>query len=231
MSTTSTAVSTAPDLSLYRDLHQAMRTATEQLVVGIETLPASDTARATALGTWFAGYSGELRVHHHVEDTIFFPALRGRGPIDELPWDRLLVEHHDLDRVIDELAASFRSLTTDPTDWTTTSERAFGLAVELRDLLAEHLDIEDDEVLPLIETRFTAEEYDALDHRAIKTVPFRQLRFTVPWMMATLHPDAAERLRAGARPTMRVLWKITRGRYERLVKRAFGQGRSVPPWA
>ncbi len=220
--TLATSPADTPDLSLYRDLHDAMRCANEHLVIGIGALPSGDTDRAAALGTWFAGYAGELRAHHHVEDTIFFPAIRDRVASDAWPADQLVGDHHELDRIIDELTASLRSLGRASSSWPTISGRALDLAVELRALLAVHLDVEDDVVLPLLESRFTAAEYDALDHRAIKTVPLRQLVFTVPWMMATLRPDAAERLRAGARLPMRVLWRTTRRRYARLLEQAFG---------
>jgi len=59
---------TTPDLSLYRDLHDAMRSATQHLVIGIGALPHRDVERAGAIGAWFAGFAGELRAHHHVGD-------------------------------------------------------------------------------------------------------------------------------------------------------------------
>jgi len=214
-----------PDISMYRYLHQAMRTADAMLVIGIESLPLDDHNRAAALATWFDGYAGELRSHHHVEDAIFFPAVMQRST--DIPVDHLTGEHEELDRLIDALRDELRRLADETTANGAAQERAASLARELQVLLTGHLDVEDNDLLPLFERLFTKAEYDELDHRAIKTVPFEQLTFTVPWLMATLDPADAEHLRATAKLAMRLLWRATRRRHDRLVRRAFGDESSI----
>ena len=218
---------TPPDLTKYRQLHLAMRIADDQLVVGIEALVEGDRARAVALRDWFAGYAGELRAHHHIEDRIVFPALAARVPAYEQCSATLADDHEHLDDVIERLAGSLAHLAGVADGWRAERAASVSLAVELRDLLVDHLDLEDNDVLPMIERHFGAEEWEQLDAAAMKDMSVRQLRFTLPWWMATVPPDIAARELADAPLLFKVIWHATRRRYARLAARAFGTAPSV----
>jgi hemerythrin-like domain-containing protein len=213
------------DLSGYLAIHQALRVANQQLVRGIGTAGVAEPVRAAALGRWFHGYSEELRTHHHIEDDIFFPELARRAPAYAEYSEALTGDHHQLDRVIDAL----RDALSDWAEHTTESEAArearytaLDLAVELSDFLEEHLAIEDADVLPMFERHFTAAEYAELEAQAGKAITIRQAIFTAPWYMATVDDETAARTLREAPLPLKVIYRLTRRSYARLVAKAFG---------
>jgi hemerythrin-like domain-containing protein len=215
------------DLSGYLAIHQAMRIANAQLVRGIGTARVADPQRAAALGRWFRGYSDELRTHHHIEDDIVFPELAQRVQAYAEYSDALAGDHHYLDRVIDGLRAALAGWAQHSTESEAAREAryaALDLAVELRDFLEAHLAIEDADVLPMIQRHFTAEEYAELERQAGKAITIRQAMFTAPWYMATVDEDTAARTWTEAPLALKVIYKLTRRSYARLVEQAFGSG-------
>jgi hypothetical protein len=101
--------------------------------------------------------------------------------------------------------------------------QALALAIELRDLLADHLDFEDADVLPLFERHFSVAEYAVIDKAAVKAMSPRQSLFTVPWFMATVDAETARKTLAEAPLALKVVHLITRRRYARLFSAAFGR--------
>lgn len=212
---------TRPDLTAYRAVHAAMRTSNEWLVAGIARTAPGDVRRIGAIRRWFDGYAGELRDHHRNEDHIVFPALAAAAPGFAVYDTAMTRAHLRLDAVIDGLIVSLRRWHELPAseDRRTT---ALELAGELHDLLAEHLDVEDHDVLPMIEAHISADEYRRLDEEILEHLGLRQSLFTVPWLLTTVDTTTALRLLAGAPVALRVLFRATRGRYVRLARRAFG---------
>jgi hemerythrin-like domain-containing protein len=215
-----------PDLSTYLAIHQAMRVSNEKIVDALATLGEFDRSRAAALARWFKGYGLELRHHHHVEDDYFFPALAARVPAYAEYSATLADDHEHLHDLIDRLQGALDRLATAPAGMDAGGRRgeATVLAVELRDLLRDHLDFEDRDVLPLFERHFSAEEYAALDEKAVKSITPRQAFFTLPWFMATVDPETAADALATAPLPFKLLWRVSRVRYARMTATAFGVG-------
>lgn len=212
MKTTTTPAGSPPDLVPYLRVHRLLRTSAAELAASLATATTStEPRRARALNRWYRGFSGEIRCHHHIEDELLFPALRGRVATYGEFGSRLDADHASLDVILDGLAAAIAA-----------GERstAAGLAVELRDHLDEHLAFEDDEIVPLFIRHFTAIEFDELNAKAVKMTSPKQLVFTAPWLMSYL--DATERaeLLASVPKAMTILWTLTRGRYARMTARA-----------
>lgn len=216
-----------PDLTTYRQVHRAMRVANEQLVVALTDIDSGDIRRAEALRRWFVGYSGELLAHHGIEDDLFFPALAERVPASARHATVLDDDHHRLDVLIDALRVALGRMSGGTPDRHEQLE-ALTLATELRDLMARHLDTEDVHLLPMFERHFTADEYATLDAEALKRINVRQALFTVPWWMATAEPEAAARTLLEAPLPLKVIYRLTRGRYAALVQRAFHPASVTP---
>jgi hypothetical protein len=212
-----------PDLRSYRAIHEALRSANEQLVVGLRSLPEAPATRVPALRRWFAGYRAELRTHHELEDEVFFPALAERVPSFERYAAELDRDHHRLDELIQLVQAALDHAASGGLEGDAPAAvDGTAHAIELRDLMAAHLDVEDDEILPMFERHFTADEYEVLDRRALESVSLRQAMFTVPWFMATAAPEEAAHTFADAPLAMKVVHALTRRRYARLAVQAFG---------
>jgi hemerythrin-like domain-containing protein len=214
-----------PDLSRYHLIHGAMRVADDQLVAGIARSERGDRRRAAALSRWFDGYAAELRLHHRVEDEIYFPALGARVPAHAECAPLLAADHERVDHLLD---ATLAALADAGGRWDRLHGDALAQAGQLRDLLAAHRDVEDADVLPLFGRHFDADEYAALHAQALKRVSPRQWCFTVAWLAATVEPAVAARELASAPRAIRLIWRATRRRYARLARRAFGPASAAP---
>lgn len=220
-STTTRDRADVADLTQYRAIHEAMRVSNDQLVAALDELDPADTRRAAALHRWYGGYVEELRMHHHAEDDICFPALAERVPAFVEYSNTLADNHHRLDELIDALDAGLSRL-AGGSGTETDRQRALAVAVELRDFLRDHLALEDADVIPLFERHFTAAEYEEMDRRIMKQLKPAQALFTAPWFIATIDPEtAAKTLRAAPLP-LKVVYYLGRRRYARLARRAFG---------
>lgn len=212
-----------PDVTGYLAIHRAMRTANAQLVNGLVQSLHYDPRRVAALRRWFAGYAAELRTHHRIEDEIIFPALAERSPLFTMISASLDGDHHRLDELIDALAdiLSRWAAITDMRATGTLREDAIFYAVQLRDLLAVHLDIEDTRVIPLIEQHFTAEEYAEFDRQAAKAISLKHAFWTVPWVVATFDAPTLEKIWEEAPAMLKVIYRLGRRSYARLTETAF----------
>lgn len=222
-----TAAATPADVTSYLAIHRAMRTANEQLVAGLVRSAAYDPERVAALARWFAGYAAELRTHHHIEDDLIFPALAARSQTFARLAPTLDVDHHRLDNIIDTLAGVLTRWAgvLDPRAVATFREDAIFFAVQLRDLLASHLDVEDTVVIPLIQETFSAAEYAEFDKAAGKAISLKHALWTVPWIVATLDEATLEKMWAEAPAILKLVNLIgTRG-YARLAAAAFAPAR------
>ncbi len=216
--TTTTATGT-PDLTAYRCVHRALRVGASSLAEGATALPGADEARRRAYARYWRGYAGEVLAHHTIEDDFFFPALVERVAVAGDLITRTDADHHHLDDLMDAIGAAV--------DHVRRGDPAPELAVLTRELaehMEEHLDFEDRDVLPLFERHFDAEEYEAVDAAAMKSLGIgRQAAFTVPFVVSTMTPEQVAKVLGGAPMPMRVLYRLTRGSHARLTERAFGR--------
>ncbi|MEH0986026.1 hemerythrin domain-containing protein [Micromonospora sp. CPCC 205556] len=120
-----------------------------------------DRQRAEVLVRHIELIEGVLSHHHHSEDTHLWPRLLERGAAEIAPVVHLMEQQH---RTIDELTVELRAATAAWRD-TATREAAEAVAAVLDRMcpaLDEHLRVEEEQVLPLIEKHVTASEWDRM---------------------------------------------------------------------
>ena len=218
MSIAATAAATTPDLAGYHAVHAALRAAPHRMVAAVRDLDPSDRGRTTAFARYWRGFAGEVHAHHTVEDVAFFPDLVARIPSTRTLIDRTDADHHHLDVLMADGTAACERLVA--------GGDVRSLPVILEALAAhmdEHLDLEDVEVLPLIERTYTPAEYEALERVAIKEVGMgAQAAFSIPFILAAVTPEERARMIGTAPLALRVLHRLTRGRFARLDAAALG---------
>jgi hypothetical protein len=210
-----------PDLFAYHLLHRAMRTdmaRVQRTVAALTEVRGAD--RAHALSRWYAGFLGEFRHHHTVEDEIFFPALAARVDTFAAAEARLDAEHRRLEIVLDAVASTLHDLSTSA-EWGEAHRQAVAAAGAATAELDAHLDYEDTDVLPLFVDHMPVADYTELEDRATKRLPRSQIKFSVPWMLSQTSEDERRRLLRDAPVFLRLMWYVTRGRYRRIERRAF----------
>ena len=84
-----------------------------------------------------------------------------------------------------------------------------------------HLHHEETETIALIQTVMTDADWQEIDQRFQEALSFAQLVRAVPWALHGVPAEAREQVFAHTGLPHRVLWWLTRGRFERLDRRAF----------
>jgi hemerythrin-like domain-containing protein len=213
---------TAPDLTFYRVVHRAIRQSATALAETAVVLETADPDRRAAFARYWKGYAGEVLHHHSVEDDIFFPALVERVPVAAELIRRTDEDHAHLDELMAAIEASVGEMRAGRM-----APELVALTRELDQHMADHLDFEDRDILPLFERHFSAEEYDAMDAAAVKTAGLGpQMAFSVPMLVGAMTPEEHAVILPGAPLPLRVLHRLSRRSHDRLRSRAFGR-RSV----
>lgn len=110
-----------------------------------------------------------LHAHHEGEDVYVWPKLLERIPVKIDPLILTMeAQHAGLARALNDLARK-------AADWRTTSavqerDALAGAATDLLVRIAEHLDLEEREVLPLIDTYLTEKEWKKVGGSGLKNV-------------------------------------------------------------
>ena len=212
-------MTTTPDLTDYRVIHECLRIAPHRLDAALTAFEDGAEGQAEALVRYWAGYAGEVLAHHTIEDDIFFPALVERAPRAAEHLGRVDDDLDRLDDLMDEAAAAVQRLAEAPT--TVVAMDAAAAVRELGRLMDDHLDFEDDDLVPLFGRHFSGDEYEALHERAAKSLGLgKQAAFTVPFIVHWADPTDIARLMGDAPLPFRVLYRLTRRSHERLTARA-----------
>jgi hemerythrin-like domain-containing protein len=132
-----------------------------------------------------------LHAHHEGEDELVWPKLLERGPLDIDPLVHTMeAQHHGLAEALDALAA--RAL-----DWRRTAAVAqrdtlAAAATELLARIAEHLDLEEREVLPLIDKYLTEKEWKEVGGSGMKKMSFGQIKVAFGMILDHAQPEQVQ---------------------------------------
>jgi hypothetical protein len=215
-------MTTPPDLAHFYAIHRKMRVDTRLFARAIDTATADDRrGRLVPLARRASGFAPEHEEHHYVEDEYFFPELRERIPSAGAALDRLDTDHRIVDDILDRWTRVAHDLTDPAVSFADAKSEALDMAESLRDLLQRHLDIEDNDILPLYTRHYSAAEYDVVYQRAMKNGKKTGLSFVVPWNVLCLEPEPRRELIELAPLPLKLVWWLTRRRFERLEAAAF----------
>ncbi|WP_202817772.1 hemerythrin domain-containing protein [Kribbella sp. ALI-6-A] len=134
-------------LRLYDELiavHTIMRRSTALVVDALQALIDGRPVRVATLIKLIDWQAAFVHHHHESEDELFWPVLRDRFPEVVAQLDALSVEHDKLDGALGQLSTEAAALRGVPAEQA--SARAVSLlpaALEVRDVLAGHLDTEE----------------------------------------------------------------------------------------
>ncbi len=138
--------------------------------------------------------------------------------------DSLEADHATVATILEEWGPAARRLADPTVPFAPARSRMLELATALCDLLSRHLDIEDSEIFPLFSAHFTLAEYKAMDAEALKVLPKKGLGFSIPWNAYAQDEASRAELIASAPLPLRLVFRLTKGRFQRLVAAAFPFG-------
>jgi hypothetical protein len=205
-----------PDLTVVNLIHQSLRADAARLAAALAELgPADRRDRLPGVRAFFGHYRAQLAMHHSHEDRLFFPALAARAGAGRMHLTELARQHEALDAALQAVGEDLAALADPAADFATARVQAAGAVATMADLLATHLTLEEQTVLPLLESDVPAADYKKLEARARKATPGPQARFLIPWIIAHASPGQRTAVFRSA-PPLRLAYRLNRRRYRRL---------------
>jgi hypothetical protein len=148
-----------PDVSDMYAVHGVFRDtlgAAPELVGGVRP---GDTERTALIANYYENILSFLAAHHDGEEKLVFPRLRERCAGEDALVDRMAEEHLEAMRFLEEAR---KTLEAWPAGDVTAQQAALDALVALDAHLVDHLDEEEELVLPLAAANLSAEEWGAL---------------------------------------------------------------------
>ena len=136
-------------------VHHGFRTALHDVPDLIRTTPAGNIRQAAMVGAHLDFVVLVLHHHHAAEDELIWPKLHERVPAHDGEIARMEGAHRAIAAAVDAAKAAAHP-------WAKTgegTERLMGAVAVLIDVVDEHLDDEEREVVPLIDRYITASEW------------------------------------------------------------------------
>ncbi|MFJ1598513.1 hemerythrin domain-containing protein [Streptomyces sp. NPDC088261] len=168
----------------------------------VRGVASGDTERARTVADHLDLVDTVLRHHHQGEDVHLWPRLLTRGGPEAAAVVRVMEDQHEaIERANDEVRdrAAIWRVTVDPADGAALGD-ALG---RLSDLLADHLAIEEDQALPLIEKHITAAEWGRMVAEGGADVAPEHMALIFGMMAYEGDPDTVRDVVAGMPPEIR----------------------------
>jgi hemerythrin-like domain-containing protein len=203
-------------------MHHAFRRDLDRFVAAVSGTPLRDRTTWRRLVRRWQVFATALHDHHTSEDRHIWPYVTVRADDSER---RVLAameaEHRDIDPLLESCREGLTLMVDEPSERRRTALHADLVAA--RDGLGRHLGHEEAEAIPVIQRRVSAEEWRRLEKdRLQKDARLRDALAVVPWAMHGVPDDVRERVFAApGGSAFRVMWAVTRGRFERRERRAF----------
>jgi iron-sulfur cluster repair protein YtfE (RIC family) len=197
----------AVDFSMMYAAHDAFSRHLDRLIAAIERGQAG--TRQTQAG-WVM-FTGQLHIHHTMEDTSLWPKLRAAvsGPDELAVLAAMEHEHAQLDPLLERVDAAMADADTESV--------ARGIRA-LADALGAHMRHEENEALPLVESRLGPAGWAAFTQDIRKGQGIRGAAVYLPWLFDGA-PDRTrtEVLAMLPRPARFLFRRFWEPRYRRAV--------------
>jgi hemerythrin-like domain-containing protein len=153
---------TAPNLTLNRVIHGAVRRDLDRLSTALGQLEDGDTARAQALERAYANLHRELTNHHEGEDTHIFPML-GTFGVDPGLLQAMESEHHAMADALAETAGAMKTVAR--SGFAADAAAAQASVVRTQEVVERHLRHEEDELEPQLAPHLGSPEWKAVEKK------------------------------------------------------------------
>jgi hypothetical protein len=200
-----------PDLLFVTLIHQSLRADADRLVAATAAVQSAGGPAVPGLRSFFEEYSEQLCLHHSHEDDIFFPALQSVLEPDQVPFEELAGQHEALDADLHAVREGLTALSTSSGTVTTHKDVVDAMS-DMAAHLGAHLALEEETVLPRMESAVPPATYKEMEAQARKRTPRGRARFLIPWLVAHADPDQQRALFRGT-PPLRAIYLVNRHRY------------------
>jgi hemerythrin-like domain-containing protein len=206
-------------------MHKAMRADSQRLSAAAAALPDGDTDAAAALGRAFAAIVGLIHDHHWTEDDVMYPFLAGPGQNLRARRDAAGKRPRRARRSDGPDQRRFRLLAHQLSAplWQDTRSHLLEEAAAFDRVLVDHLDREEDAVIPPFESMISEAEQHTLQKEEATLATYRHMRLAVPWVLANATPEEEKYLRTTAPRLLGVIQdRVWEPQFVRLMAPLYG---------
>ena len=165
----------------------------------VRSVMPGDKARSEIVADHIALMNGALHHHHAAEDKHIWPKLLERAAETIHPIVRSMQDQHEkLEEIIVESDVAVKQ-------WRASATSGWGTALvealnRLNVLVAQHMDLEEKQILPVIEKQITAAEWDQMVEDAAANTPPEHLPLIFGMVMYEGDPEVVEQILSGLPP-------------------------------
>lgn len=205
-----------------KTIHSAFRRELRLAPELLRSVEHGDRLRANIVATHLDLVDRFLHHHHTIEDEMLWPKLLDRVPTEIAPIVELMEAQHHVVAELLEHAVTERAAWRKDAD----SSRAAQMATiytRLYDALLEHLDAEETQVMPLVESCITKKEWAKIGKTAQRSTPVKD----APRMLGMLAYDGdpevmREMLGAVPAPMRKMVLSMGRRAYAKHATLVYG---------
>ena len=217
--TTTTAVGAGAEMAT---VHSAFRRELRLAPALVRSVEHGDRLRAGIVSTHLDLLDRFLHHHHTIEDSMVWPKLLDRVPAEIMPIVELMEAQHAIVADLLERIGPMRTEWRKDADSSRAAELAT-LYTRLHDALVEHLDAEEQHVMPLVEACMTPKEWATVGKTAQRSTPLKD----GPRMLGMLAYDGdpaviQHMLSAVPTPVRGIVLKVGRRAYAKHARWVYG---------
>lgn len=150
-------------------IHRTFRTAYDESARLVRAAPAPPPARVTFLADHIDFAIAALHIHHEGEDELLYPKLIERVP-DQVPMTKEVEHEHELVKTaLNDASAACAAWRQRPAD--ETGEALAAALDRLNAVAQQHLDDEEQKIVPLAAVTLTQQEWDAMGKHGVGEIP------------------------------------------------------------
>ncbi len=197
-------------------IHRIFRHQFAEVRALVQEVPSAEVMRVRAVADHLGFLLDGLHMHHTTEDDLIWPKLRDRAGLDAPLVERMEEQHQQIDVSVAQVRAAMAAWRSDPTP-ATSSALADRLG-EFLVVLENHLDEEEQVVVPLIDRHLTRAEWQDVGERGFEKFTPAQRWIATGQMVEVATPEEVAMMFGQLPPPVKVLWHlIGKRKYRRYI--------------
>ena len=207
-----------PDVNEMRVIHRVFRRELIALPGLVRRVPGGDAGRADVLGQHARFLLTGLHLHHTGEDRYLWPLLLERAAPSAELIQTMQAQHERVHEHVERTQSLLETWRRNPTS--TSGEDLAAAFEELAQVLFEHLDREELEILPLAEEHVSVEEWGRLGEHGRDSMVRKELPIMFGAIMEEADPAERAKMLTLLPPPIRLFMRTLGARqYRRYISR------------
>jgi hemerythrin-like domain-containing protein len=217
--TTKTAVGAGAEM---KTIHSAFRRELRLAPALVRSVEPGDRLRTALVATHLDLLDRFLHHHHAIEDELLWPKLLERVPVEIAPVVKLMEAQHESVAALLGRTVALRAAWRADADAARAAELAANYA-QLHAALVEHLDAEEQHVMPLVESCITHKEWVKIGKAAQRGTPLKDGPRMLGMLAYDGDPDVMRKMLGAVPAPMRgTVLKVGRRAYAKHAARVYG---------